>query len=55
MMHGAVRGREIQEITSDKDGMLRAPGRAVSIRWPERKEPASAAKSKKASPGLGIK
>lgn len=34
--------------------MLRVPGRAVSLRWSERKEPASAAKIKSGSKEMGM-
>lgn len=49
---GLKRGRQTQEITLDKGGML-THERAVSIMWPERKELVSAAGRKKAALGLG--
>lgn len=50
---GVKRGRQTQEIGLDKVGTLRALGRVVSIRRPEKKRPCQSSKEREGFPGLG--
>lgn len=52
---GLKRGRQAQELTLDKVGMLKALGRVVSTRRPERKEPCQSNEERQGFPRFGTK